>query len=45
MHGNIVAGVVCKARLENKLLRMWYETYSAVIQGMDLPAQAASSQC
>lgn len=42
MHENTIAS--CKAGIGNKLLWMFCETNSAVIQGMDLPARGASSQ-
>lgn len=34
----------CKAGIDKKFLWMLCETYSAIIQGMDLPARGASSQ-
>lgn len=45
MHGNTIAGCVSKEGFDNKLSQMLCETCSAIIQGMDLPVQGASSQC
>lgn len=45
MHGNTIAGVVSKEGVDNKLSQMLCETYSAIIHGMDLPAQGSAFQC
>lgn len=43
MHESAIAGV-CKAGVDDKILWMLRETYSAVIEGMGLPAGGTSSQ-
>lgn len=43
MHESAIAGVR-KAGIDNKVLWMLHGTYSAVIEGMGLPAGGASSQ-